>query len=571
MASTTVNSASLLYGKITADSLSLISATNNTDDSFGTIMRQIGTAAGTQSYTGNRTTLNTSQSTRTDSRAGTVSSLAHKTDSRQQSQTDSISSNGSRNRTDDSGKVSNTDDSGNRTESGNANVRDDHKTTLSGKNDTRKTTDTSENNVKDDTDAAGAADEADDIEDTKDLISAGAQELMEMLAELMGVTTDQISQTLSDNGMTAESLFDPGNMSKLVTMLSGNDDSTSLLTDENLCGNLNTLKDDAEQILNDISEESGISVDQLKDMLKSAEDDLRNAQMTNGISTGDQNISQTQAGLDDTQQMAQLSGMKDYVNKTSGSEGKQIEIKVTVDEQSGQKSFTTVTQAVQNAETDSGNEQNSLLGNSSGKQDGTQQDQSQNAVNGQTSLFTDYLGRTANETAAVNSASQTASSSANAEQTQSIFDQIADYMKVQMKPETTTLDIRLHPENLGTVNVHLSEKQGTLTAEFTTQNEAVKTAVENQLVQLKEQFEQQGIKVDAVEVSVAEKRYGTNDQDSKDTAEDAEQSSKVKTRSRRINLSGSGEDTGDSEEIDESDMIVADMMARNGNKIDYTV
>ncbi len=125
--------------------------------------------------------------------------------------------------------------------------------------------------------------------------------------------------------------------------------------------------------------------------------------------------------------------------------------------------------------------------------------------------------------------------------------------------------------NLGTVNVHLSEKQGTLTAEFTTQNEAVKTAVENQLVQLKEQFEQQGIKVDAVEVSVAEKRYGTNDQDSKDTAEDAEQSSKVKTRSRRINLSGSGEDTGDSEEIDESDMIVADMMARNGNKIDYTV
>ena len=72
-------------------------------------------------------------------------------------------------------------------------------------------------------------------------------------------------------------------------------------------------------------------------------------------------------------------------------------------------------------------------------------------------------------------------------------------------------------------------------------------------------------------MSVAEKRYGTNDQDSKDTAEDAEQSSKVKTRSRRINLSGSGEDTGDSEEIDESDMIVADMMARNGNKIDYTV
>jgi flagellar hook-length control protein FliK len=95
-------------------------------------------------------------------------------------------------------------------------------------------------------------------------------------------------------------------------------------------------------------------------------------------------------------------------------------------------------------------------------------------------------------------------------QTQNIYDQIADYMKIQLKPETTSLEIQLHPANLGTVNVHLTEKQGMLTAEFTTQNEAVKAAVESQIVQLKNQFEEQGIKVEAVEVSVAEQKYSQN-------------------------------------------------------------
>ena len=63
------------------------------------------------------------------------------------------------------------------------------------------------------------------------------------------------------------------------------------------------------------------------------------------------------------------------------------------------------------------------------------------------------------------------------------------------------------PASLGSVNVQIAAKDGVITAQFTAQNETVKAAIESQLVQLRTQFEEQGIKVDAVEVTVANYRW----------------------------------------------------------------
>ena len=86
--------------------------------------------------------------------------------------------------------------------------------------------------------------------------------------------------------------------------------------------------------------------------------------------------------------------------------------------------------------------------------------------------------------------------------TQDIMRQIMDYMKVQLKPETTSLEMQLHPANLGTLQIQMATKGGSLTANFITQNEAVKAALESQMVQLQQSFEEQGIKVNSIEVTV---------------------------------------------------------------------
>ena len=49
-------------------------------------------------------------------------------------------------------------------------------------------------------------------------------------------------------------------------------------------------------------------------------------------------------------------------------------------------------------------------------------------------------------------------------QTQEIMDQILDYMKINLKADTQELQMQLHPASLGTVNVQIAAKDGAVTA-----------------------------------------------------------------------------------------------------------
>ena len=68
--------------------------------------------------------------------------------------------------------------------------------------------------------------------------------------------------------------------------------------------------------------------------------------------------------------------------------------------------------------------------------------------------------------------------------TQDIMRQIMDYMKVSVKADSSDLEMQLHPQSLGTLHVQVASKNGVVTANFITQNETVKAALESQMVQL---------------------------------------------------------------------------------------
>ena len=153
-------------------------------------------------------------------------------------------------------------------------------------------------------------------------------------------------------------------------------------------------------------------------------------------------------------------------------------------------------------------------------------------------------------------------------QTQEIMDQIMEYMKINLKAESQHMEMQLHPASLGTVNVQIAAKDGAITAHFTTQNETVRAVIETQLIQLKNQFEEQGIKVDAVEVTVANHEYGQQ-QFSQEQADGKHKQGKTAKGMRRINL-----DELDGEEdlapMEESERIAVEMMQANGSTVDYT-
>lgn len=146
---------------------------------------------------------------------------------------------------------------------------------------------------------------------------------------------------------------------------------------------------------------------------------------------------------------------------------------------------------------------------------------------------------------------------------QNIMNQIMDYMKIQMNSENTQLEMQLHPESLGTLQIRISAKEGIMTAQFTTASEVVKGVLESQMVQLQQQFDQQNIKVEAIEITVQTHAFESALEQGKEHQTTEEDNKK--NRTRKIDLSRLEE----SEEIAEEDRVVAEMMAANGNSVDY--
>lgn len=154
--------------------------------------------------------------------------------------------------------------------------------------------------------------------------------------------------------------------------------------------------------------------------------------------------------------------------------------------------------------------------------------------------------------------------------TTELINQIVDNIRLNVSQDTTSIEMQLNPENLGRVYVHLSAKEGTVNAQFTATNEVVKEALEAQIVALKENLNQAGVKVDAVEITVSSHGFERNlEQDqSREEQEGEYQEAAAKQRRRNINMSSMDELAG---VMTEEESLVAQMMRDNGNSVDMTV
>ena len=159
--------------------------------------------------------------------------------------------------------------------------------------------------------------------------------------------------------------------------------------------------------------------------------------------------------------------------------------------------------------------------------------------------------------------------------TESIMKQLADYVKVRQGSELTEMEMQLHPASLGNVHIQLATKGGVVTAQITTQNEAVKNAIESQVVQLKDNLEEQGVKVEAVEVSVASHEMEKNLDQSGQQQQNEQQNNatgsiqRIRRANINLNLYNSEEEAlEEASGLDDAARIAMEMMAANGNTMD---
>lgn len=143
-----------------------------------------------------------------------------------------------------------------------------------------------------------------------------------------------------------------------------------------------------------------------------------------------------------------------------------------------------------------------------------------------------------------------------------IIRQITDHIKMYARQDTTALEIQLEPESLGKVSLTVAAKAGSVTAHLIVQNEVAKEAIESQVSSLKETMNQQGIKIEAIEVTVASKEFEENLDRQRDTSEQQEQK-------RRKHLSADELAEINGITVDDEDMK-EEIMKEMGNTVSYT-
>ncbi len=151
------------------------------------------------------------------------------------------------------------------------------------------------------------------------------------------------------------------------------------------------------------------------------------------------------------------------------------------------------------------------------------------------------------------------------EQVREVAQQILERVRIFVGEARTSMEISLTPESLGRVTLNLVSKHGALTAHFTAQNQVAKEAIESQIVVLRENLESQGLKVEAIEVTVSNFDFMQN---GGAQANGGGGGNRQRRRGVTFDEAVNAESVTDG--MREADEIAADMMERSGNQVDYT-
>lgn len=160
--------------------------------------------------------------------------------------------------------------------------------------------------------------------------------------------------------------------------------------------------------------------------------------------------------------------------------------------------------------------------------------------------------------------------------TQDVINQIVTSASTNITNDVKSMELMLNPQNLGRLLMQVSEQEGQITARFITQNEAVKTALEGAIANLVDRLNDQGIKVDAVEVSVGTHEFEENLE--KNFAGDARenlQDNEAKEGQAAQGRSRGGIHLGDASymegaELTEAEKLEASLMRTYGNTVNFT-
>ena len=393
------------------------------------------------------------------------------------------------------------------------------------------------------------------------------QDIRNVLKEEFSVTDEEITQAMEELGLGFLDLRNMQNLTNLIQILTGEDIGTLLLSDAftNAMEQITALTDDLCAQLGITREELDVLCEAWDQAAASdeAETVLPDAVEAETETTADTQVNTEMASAEQTNDTK--------ASQTAVADGVEATV-VKQDDHAVEDRTTAVTDTKEAVTTVETTEQTTEDMADSSAENANQQEHFEQSKETRTDMSdtgVHVAGRQSVQTEEFVLPTESTQPYTSQVDVNDVINQIARNVRVTISEAATSMEMQLNPEHLGKIYLNISEREGVIRAQITAQNETVKEALETQLVELRANLSQQGVKVDAVEVTVGTHEFEQNLEENAKQEEQQGQQMEESQKQTRRNLNLDDLD-GLSGLMTEEEQLAAQIMRDNGNQVDYT-
>lgn len=351
------------------------------------------------------------------------------------------------------------------------------------------------------------------------------QQIKEIVAEGLGISLESLEQMMQQLDLSAADLLESNNLMNVIVQSNGLEDAGAVLTNETLFQQFKDINQELSFAVNDFVQEQPVSAEQLQQLMQPEN------------------------------RMPQL------IVTAEAAPQLEATVPIQMEEQDAESVMQPIDGNSTAQETDA-----SLLTVADDKHKFTRQDfaESEQHFNHNAAMGTQTAQQIVSNIA--EAAAETVYASADMEE---IVNQIVEQIKLQFHADSTSMEMQLNPESLGKVHLQVIVKEGAVTAQIAVENEAVRHALESQAITLKENMNNQGVKVEAIEVTIASHEFERNLQQENNPNQQAYEQEQAAAARRRVNLNLDALEEEDLQQMTEAESLERKIMIESGNRISF--
>ncbi len=414
------------------------------------------------------------------------------------------------------------------------------------------------------------------------------EKVTEVLAEELDVTEDEIAAAMETLGLTFLDLVQPDQLAQLVGELTGTEEAVDLLTNQNLNG----IMAQVSELATNLTEEAGIPIEELTALGMTETDNDEVIMTTEEVLPETEDFSKVMNAVSEEaapvkEEATEAKENGPVVEKAA--ETKPVDsterVQDVPDENEGRPIESDIirtgdieTEAKDTSGNTGGNGENDLSSEAertfTERRDAVDKEDTKGTEFHEASHAANTPQHVENQQVAAPEAMEQPEAARPLVDPRDLMEQFAEFARTSITENTSEIEMRLNPENLGRLLIHVTEQEGTVRASIQTQNVEVKEALESQLAVLRTTLEGQGMKVTEVEVTVASHEFEENLEKGNANTPDQEHGEAGERereteggRRRNINMNDLSRLQG---LMTEEEELAAKIMRDNGNSVDYT-